>query len=495
MKNLSKVETLRRQKNEKRISKGMIDTLGAFLCAPQRLSASALRGFDFLVLNLIAVVFSLSACGSSDATSTKPVTPAVNVIVPIPQAIVRETPTMLHTEGAQWLRESGKPIQLKGVNLGNWLMQEFWMMGQGSNGIDDQCKLEAILDKRFGYAERERLYRLYRKNWMRERDWDLIAQYGMNVVRLPFIWSVIEDEKNPGHLRADAWEYLDDAIAQAERRGMHVILDLHGAVGSQGWEHHSGCAGKNLYWSTPEFQERTIWLWQAIAARYKDRAAVAGYSLLNEPWGTTPVVMAKEVIRLYHAVRSVDPNHVIILPGHSSGIDAYGKPADRGLRNVAFEIHPYPGFFGWGQPTLQVHQDWLRCGSAGNSGVCEWNTRLKNLNSALLIGEFQPWAGLGAELGGQITRVTYDTYASYGWAATSWSYKLLSNNGAQGNGTWGLVTNSSQVKVPALDFNQASLSEIEKLFELFGSIPYEPQQAVMSWMTSAVAPNPFARTQ
>jgi glucan 1,3-beta-glucosidase len=113
----------------------------------------------------------------------------------------------------------------------------------------------------------------------------------------------------------------------------------------------------------------------------------------------------------------------------------------------------------------------------------------------LFIGEFQPWAGLGAELGGQITRSTYDTYASYGWAATSWSYKLLSNNGGQGDGTWGLVTNAQLNKVPALDFNQASLSDIENLFTLFGTIPYEPQQAVMAWMTSSVAPDPFARSQ
>ncbi len=445
---------------------------------------------------MMSLCISINACGSSGVTNASAVTPGGTTIVPVPQVVVREKPVMLRTEGTQWLRPDGTQKILKGVNLGNWLMQEFWMMGQGTNGIDDQCKLEAVLDQRFGYAERERLYRLFRQNWMRTRDWDLIEQFGLNVVRLPFIWSLIEDEKNPRKLRTDAWEFLDDAIAQAEQRGMHVILDLHGAVGSQGWEHHSGCAGKNLYWDNAEFQERTMWLWQQVAGRYKDRAAVAGYSLLNEPWGANPEVMAREVKRLYQVVRAVDPNHVIILPGHSSGIDAYGRPDEQGLRNVAFEIHPYPGFFGWGQPSLQVHKDWLRCNGAGLSGsvgVCEWNRRLKNLNTALFIGEFQPWAGLGAELGGQITRVTYDTYASLGWAATSWSYKLVSNNGGQGNGTWGLVTNKSGQPIPALDFNTASLKEIEALFLSFGSIPYEPQHAVMTWMTSAVAPNPFAQ--
>jgi endoglucanase len=447
----------------------------------------------FTYLFLLSI--SISACGggSSDAPKNDPVV-SVPVIVPIPIAPVKNPPTtMLKTVGMQWQSADGKQKLLKGVNLGNWLMQEFWMMGQGSNGIDDQCKLEATLDQRFGYVERQRLYRLFRQNWIGNRDWDMIEKFGFNVVRLPFIWSLIEDEKNPMHLRPDAWEMMDDALAQAEQRGIYVILDLHGAVGAQGWEHHSGCAGKNLYWSTPTFQERTTWLWTQIAARYKDRTVVAGYSLLNEPWGTSEANLAIEVKKLYEAVRSVDKNHVVILPGHSSGINAYGKPAEKGMSNVAFEMHFYPGLFGWGQIGLDVHKDWLYCGSSGNGGVCEWNNRLKELNAAFLVGEFQPWTGQGLEQGAQITRVTYDVYANLGWAATSWSYKLITNSGGQGAGTWGLVTNAGNNSVPAVNFSTASLTEIETLFQQFGTVPYEPHQALMAWLNSSVAPNPFNR--
>lgn len=446
-------------------------------------------------VHLIAYILllSISACGGS-AAPQKDSAASVPVVVPIPTTPVKNPPTvMLHTAGTQWLTAESKPTLLKGVNLGNWLLQEFWMMGQGSNGIDDQCKLEAILDKRFGYAERQRLYRLFRQNWMSARDWDMLEKFGFNVVRLPFIWNLIEDEKNPLHLRADAWEFLDEALMQAEQRGIYVILDLHGAVGAQGWEHHSGCGGKNLYWSTPAYQERTAWLWKQIAARYKDRSVVAGYSLLNEPWGTSEANLALEIKKLYTAVRSVDQNHVAILPGHASGINGYGKPSEQGMSNVAFEMHFYPGLFGWGQIGLDVHKDWLYCGSSGNGGACEWNRRLKDLNTAFLVGEFQPWTGQGLEQGGQVTRVTYDVYAAYGWASTSWSYKLISNGGGQGAGTWGLVTNAANNPVPALDFSTASLADIEKLFRQFGTIPYEPHQPLMAWMNSSVAPNPFNR--
>lgn len=131
---------------------------------------------------------------------------------------------------------------------------------------------------------------------------------------------------------------------------MYVILDLHGAVGAQGWPDHSGCAGQNLYWSTPEYQERTTWLWQQIAQRYNN-GTVAAYGLLNEPWGTELDNLADVMLDLYNVVRETDAEKIIVLPGHHSGIDAYGHPDSFGGTNVAFEMHFYPGIFGWSEPS------------------------------------------------------------------------------------------------------------------------------------------------
>ncbi len=391
---------------------------------------------------------------------------------------------MLHTQGTRWVDAGGRQVVLRGTNLGNWLINEFWMMDLGTDK-DDQCTLEATLDRRFGYQERQRLMRLFRDNWITTRDWDLMQRHGLNVVRLPFRYSVIEDEKHPRTLRADAWHYLDEAIRQAEARGMYVILDLHGAVGSQGWEHHSGCAGKNQYWSTPDYQARTEWLWQQVASRYKDNGTVAGYSVLNEPWGTTPERMAAVVGKLYAAIRAVDPHHIVILPGHSTGIDAYGKPAEKGMRNVAFEMHPYPGHFGWGKPGVAVHREWLTCGPDGKGGVCEWDARLRGLDTALYLGEIQPWALMGLERGGQVARASFDTYARYGWAATAWSWKVVSREGGHDTGKWGFVTNAPGARVSALDFATAPLADIETLFRSFGTQAYELHQPLLHWLTTS----------
>lgn len=378
----------------------------------------------------------LTACGGSGGgdAGTTPVPPT-----PAPAAL-----TMLKTAGTQWVDADGKQVLLKGTNLGNWLVQEFWMMGQGGNGVTDQCTLEAKLTERFGYSEKERLIQLFRDSWITARDWDQLKAFGFNVVRLPILWSVIEDEKKPKTLRADAWKYLDASIAEAKKRGMYVILDLHGAHGGQTPNDHTGCAGQNKYWTDADAQERTRWVWQQIATKYKDEPVVAAYDPLNEPWGSTPEDMVTRVEDLYKTIRAIDAKHIVLLPSHYGSIDAYGNPATKGMTNVAFEIHPYPGLFGDrpGDTPYAVHRDWLRCGPTGTTGVCAYNKQVSDLKIPLLVGEFQPWQGAGLDLGGQIGRATYDTYAKYGWASTSWAYKIVSPAGGSGKGTWGLVTNA-----------------------------------------------------
>lgn len=358
--------------------------------------------------------------------------------------------SLLKQDRERWMNAQGEIVSLRGVNLGNWLMMEMWMLDSGENpvgeGIEDQCTFEATLDARFGQEEKARLMDVYRDNYITKRDWDIMQEAGFNLIRLPFPYQLIEDDANPMTLRDDAWQYLDYAIAEAKSRNMWVVLDLHGAAGAQGWEHHSGCAGKNEYWegdNVEENQARTRWLWQQIATRYKDEPAVAGYGVLNEPWGTDAETLATNVTELYNAIREVDQTHVVILPGHNSGIDAYGDPEAAGMTNVAFEMHFYPGIFGWGEIGYDVHRDWLTCGQNGTTGVCEWDEKIRQLDTPFLIGEMQPWAGLG-ELGGPVTRATFDRYNSLSWAATAWSYKVLSTNGGQGNGTWGYVTNKGE---------------------------------------------------
>jgi endoglucanase len=297
---------------------------------------------------------------------------------------------LLRAQGQYWVQDhDGSQINLKGTNLGNWLLQEFWMMEQGKNGVFDQCTLESTLEQRFGSAEKDNLMKLFHDNWISERDWDILASFGFNVVRLPLLWSLMEDGNNPETIRPDAWEYIDWAISQAAERNMYTILDMHGVVGGQGVNDHTGCANQNEYWTNTAYQSRTIWLWEQIAEKYRGNSNVAAYGLLNEPWGSTSQNMATRMFELYDAVRAVDPDHVVIFSDHNrDNIQSYGNPAtERNMSNFAFETHPYPGRYGVGNPEnlaeFVIHRNWLK------HGIQKWAQRMQDLGAPLLIGEFQ----------------------------------------------------------------------------------------------------------
>lgn len=403
---------------------------------------------------------------------------------------------MVRQSGKFWVDPAGKRVDLRGVNLGNWLAMEFWMLGDSistsAGPVPDQCTLEGTLTARFGAAEKERLMGVFRDSWITTRDFDLMKGMGMNVVRLPFMSSLIENNAAPYTLRADAWKYLDFVIDEAEKRGMYTILDLHGAIGGQGasGEQHDGCIGAAGLWSNPEYRDRTKWLWDMIATRYRDRSAVVAYDLLNEPWGTDAATLAHYSYELFDVVRAKDPDHIILLPGHNTGIDAYGNPNARGLADVGLWMHFYPGLWGWNEvsgPEAQanMYANWLHCGSAVSNDVCGWDAKVGAIATPFLVGEFQPWTLLG-NYGGQMTRKTYDIFNSLGWAATNWSYKVTTpagSNGATSNWHWGMVTNKAAGGAYGnLNVSTASAAAIEAYFRGFSTQPLVRNESIAYWM-------------
>ena len=391
----------------------------------------------------VAATAVLLGCNSDAPAAKVPAAPAYQE----PKAGAEDY-SMLKAEGTRWVNQQDEKVSLRGLNLGNWLVIETWMFDAGDNplgeNINDQCSLEATLTERFGADEKERLMTLHREQWFKVRDWDLISQAGFNFIRLPFPFDLLEDTANPQTLKENAWHYLDWAIAEAKARNIYVLLDLHGAAGGQSNEHHTGCTNQNNLWDSEAYRARTAWLWQQIAERYKDEAAVAGYGLLNEPWGTDSQTLADFMVELYEAIREVDSQHIVVLPDHNAdGISAYGDPLDLGMTNVAFEHHEYPGIFDGKPLGYQAHRDWMMCGAEGATGLCDLTQQARRVYTPMLLGETQTWTGLG-ELGGDITRASFDRYNALNWAVAGWSYKTTSNAGGLGNGQWGYVTNEGE---------------------------------------------------
>lgn len=366
----------------------------------------------------------------------------------------------LTVRGADLVDPTGKTVVLKGANLGNWNVIEFWMLGVAGNpGVPgDQFRLEELLTKRFGESEKDRLMEIYRASWIQERDFAELKKFKFNFVRLPMNYRSMEDDRHPMQLKPNAFKWIDRAIDLAEANGMYVLLDMHGAQGGQSPYDHTGHSEQNHLKDSPEDQKRLAWLWGKLAARYRNRSAVMGYDLFNEPYGMPKPTQVSVFKHAYAEARKYDPDKLIYAHGNYDDFDHYGDPKANGWHNVGFQMHYYPGLFGGGNPTVKTHLKHLE-------SLKSVAARVKKLNVPFLIGEMN--VVFDAAGGADMMRKTFDTHTSFGWQTTMWSYKVLTKEGGLGGGSWGAVTNAEPL--PKINFEQDSKSAIEQFFQRFAT--------------------------
>ena len=390
------------------------------------------------------------------------------------RAIKQSSRHLFSVQNGRIISPEGNVTALKGCNLGNWLVLEMWMLDQVTGKVHDQYTFESVLEERFGNDKKHELMELYRKSWITEKDFKTVKSFGMNTVRLPFQYTVLMDEDKPYSLRKDAWVWLDRAVEWAEKNELSVILDLHGAPGRQSGMDHTGRVNYNRLWKDKEYQDQTSWLWKEISRHYMTNPTIAAYDLLNEPWGGTEEELCDIIFRLFKEIRNLGDKHIMIFPGHYSGIDFYIEDIEPNFTNYIYTAHFYPGFFGWGAPVPQVHAEFI-----GN-GLKDWQKKMERLNIPLLVGEFNVVAKKAG--GGEMMRRYYDVYEEYGWPATMWSYKVLTKQGGIKEMNWGMVTNEDSLLV--LDLNNDSMSEIESWFRGLSSMKIAVDEDLRFWMTT-----------
>lgn len=269
--------------------------------------------------------------------------------------------TMLKAVGKNVYDENGEGelVQLRGVNVGGWLFQEFWMTPTDSSShIYAELDIYNYLMETYGEETLDEIIATYQDAYFTEEDFDRCQEMGMNCLRLPFWYLNIVDME--GNLREDWYERFDWFIENAKERGMYVILDFHGAPGSQNGSDHSGVDGGSNKMGASQFffgsnnkanQELFYQIWEAIATRYKDEPAVAGYDLLNEPFCTyrynmpiSDAAIHEELWRIYDEaydrIRAIDPEHIVIMEATWDPVDL-PNPADYEWTNVMYQYHNY----------------------------------------------------------------------------------------------------------------------------------------------------------
>lgn len=262
----------------------------------------------------------------------------------------------LETQGTQIVNATtGQPVVLRAVGLGNWLLQEGYMLNPqgctGCPGTQWQMKKQ-YYNQGQSEAQVEAFYQSWRDNFITKADIDYIASLGFNSVRLPMHYelflttaqrsvrnSVIHDINNHDNYKnslanwynsnqlfndtnSEGFKTIDRLINWCADNGMYVILDLHAAPGGQGGDQNiADIFWPNNLWDYPVFQDVTTRLWERISQRYKNEPRIAFYDLINEPNQVPGGGQAIHALteRLINAIRAQGDNHMIMIEGNGWG--------------------------------------------------------------------------------------------------------------------------------------------------------------------------------
>lgn len=245
-------------------------------------------------------------------------------------------------------RASLSSSPLRGVNLGNWLLLERWMRPKLFAGT--RARDEYTLCETLGTGAEKHLLN-HRDTFVTEADFVWLRERGINALRIPFgYWHFAPEAP----FVASPW-HLDWAVDMAAKHGMQVLLDLHGLPGSQGPNDHTGRAGFFRWHKDRRYVERSLDIVETIAARYAGRAAVTGFSVVNEP---EPVIGRDALVSFHEEAHDRVRRHMrahevaFVVAAYPEGeLPVYhGCLGDR--ENVVTDVHLYQNFGDWSAWTL-----------------------------------------------------------------------------------------------------------------------------------------------
>ncbi|TCZ73013.1 glycosyl hydrolase family 5 [Flaviaesturariibacter aridisoli] len=266
----------------------------------------------------------------------------------------------LHAQGDRLADGSGRPVLLRGMGLGGWMLQEPYML-QLSGGPVNQQEIRQQLETLVGIERTKAFYDAWLDGFVTRADIDSLAAWGFNSVRLPMHYNLFtlpvdrEPVKGRNTWLSKGFTLTDSLLRWCAAKRMYLILDLHAAPGGQGNDLpiSDRDSSRAPLWQDSAAQNKTVALWTRLAERYAREPWIGAYDLINEPnWNfsnpqdrngcndSSNAPLRAFYMRLTTAVRRVDKNHLVIIEGNCWGNNYRGvlPPWDS---NMALSFHKY----------------------------------------------------------------------------------------------------------------------------------------------------------
>ena len=215
-------------------------------------------------------------------------------------------------------------------------------------------------------------------------DFEQIASWGFNVVRLPIAWSYLEPEKDVYDLTYLS-DHVEPAVACAAAAGLKVILDMHQwnwspcskGNGAPAWTCDTPTGSDwdwirqaHLFWDHPEYLDHLVGAWGHVAQYFSGDDRIWGYDLFNEPnaglrslpWTCEKQLFRPLYIDLIEAIRHHHPEpYILIEPSitHVAPLPFVMEPLP--YERLIYAPHLYPfntsggGDYLVNKPNVEMH--------------------------------------------------------------------------------------------------------------------------------------------
>ncbi|MFA9391500.1 MAG: glycoside hydrolase family 5 protein [Prolixibacteraceae bacterium] len=243
----------------------------------------------------------------------------------------------LSTKGIHYI-SNNKPVQLKGVGLGNWLTLEHFMFGLP--GTDSQIR--QVIKETYGDEKSDQFWDKYYATYVTEEDIKYVHNSGMNHIRIPINYKLFFTDSFE---KSVAIREIDRIVVFLKKYKIWGIIDIHAVPGGQNPDWHSdNHSGKDNFWSNDTDIDLVAALWGRIAEYYKTEPAIGGYDLINEPCFFTKeseLKMLDFFRKCTRSIRAVDSNHIIFYAGNTYSRD-FSMFTENLDDNSSYTFHLYP---------------------------------------------------------------------------------------------------------------------------------------------------------
>ncbi len=174
-------------------------------------------------------------------------------------------------------------------------------------------------------------------NFITEKDFEVIEGWGLDHVRLPIDYNILETED--GGYREDGFDRVKKAVDTAIAHHLNIVIDLHKTAGFS-FDNGEAEAG---FFENKAFRERFKALWEQIARRFAGYEGHVAFELLNEVTDQSYIDVWNECARECIAgIRRYTGNIPVLVGSYwnnsAETVRFLDPPADE---NVFYNFHCY----------------------------------------------------------------------------------------------------------------------------------------------------------